>query len=269
MEDEKQPDHSVDHSTDQDHSNMPFKPAANPFENSAETPPETPPAQPVQPQPVAPPPQQPEEPKKKSGLNYLGFGNKKDKPRAYVPQTTEAVINGRPTILVGHVPEQENGVQQQPTIPEEVLFSWRAPEFVYTKKPAGWYIGLGAIVLVLVGLAVWAQQWIAIVLLLVMGVGVAIWANRKPRELEYKLSNYGVYVDQKRYLFENFRGFYTFMDYNQKTLDLIPGKNIGTLVSLPLVGMESEVVEETIARMVPKIDHHEDAIDKLFRKLRF
>lgn len=273
MKDDYKSHQHVDHSTDHDQPNMPFKPAANPFETQAETsvnPEPDAPMEPVTPveQPIAPQPPQPTpEPEKKSGL--LGFGKKKQKPEAPRPQTTEAIINGRHVILVGRTEEQEKNNKPPTDAPEDILFSWRAPEFAFTKKPAGWYAGLVVIALVLAGLAVWAQQWTAIVLVLIMGVGVGIWANRRPRELEYKLSNYGVYVENKKYYFDAFRGYYTIMDYNQKTLELVPGKKLGTLVSIPLVGMESEVVEQVIAQMIPKTEHSEDAIDKLFRTLRF
>lgn len=275
MEDNNKSHQHVDHSTEHDQPNMPFKPAANPFETQAETQVDPKPDAPIEQsafmeQPVAPqqqPPQPTPEPEKKSGI--LGFGKKKQKIEAPRPKTTEAIINGRHVILVGRTEEQEQQNKQPADIPEEILFSWRAPEFAFTKKPAGWYAGLVVIVLVLAGLAVWAQQWTAIVLVLIMGVGVGIWANRRPRELEYRLSNYGVYVENKKYYFDAFRGYYTIMDYNQKTLELIPGKKLGTLVSVPLVGTESETVEQVIAQMVPQTEHSEDAIDRLFRTLRF
>jgi hypothetical protein len=59
------------------------------------------------------------------------------------------------------------------------------------------------------------------------------------------------------------------MDYNQPTLDLVPSKRFGTLVSLPLATQDANEIEATLSQMVPVIEHKEDIADKIFRRLRF
>ncbi len=158
--------------------------------------------------------------------------------------------------------------------PEEILYEWQAPEFAYTHKPAGWY---AAVVAFFAGLMVLAfffvgsdiQKWTTIGLLAVMAVAISIWANRKPAVLQYRITTYGLEVGKRKHLFDDFRAFYEYMDYNQPSIDLVPGKRFGTLVSLPLATNEADQIEETISHMIPKIEHSEDIIDKLFRRLRF
>ena len=158
--------------------------------------------------------------------------------------------------------------------PEETLYEWQAPEFVYTHKPAGWYVAVIAFFAALMVLASFfvdgdIQKWITIGLLGVMAVAISIWANRKPVVLQYRITTYGLEVGNKKHLFDDFRVFYEYMDYNQPSIDLVPGKRFGTLVSLPLATSEADQIEETISHMIPKIEHSEDVIDKLFRRLRF
>jgi hypothetical protein len=102
-----------------------------------------------------------------------------------------------------------------------------------------------------------------------MAIALGVWANRKPHILEYGVSNYGIYVNNKKYLFDDFRGFYDYMDYNQKTLDLIPSKKIGTLVSMPLATPDADAVIDTLSKRIPKIEHEDNPFDELVRKLRF
>lgn len=185
--------------------------------------------------------------------------------------TKDVQVGHKETTLVGEKAENKKDAEktQASKVPEEILFQWQAPEFSYTNKPFGWFIGVFVVFGILIGLAVWLQQWVSIVLLAVMAVAISVWANRKPKTLIYKITNYGVVVESKKYLFDDFRAFYEYSDYNQPTIDLVPVKRFGTLVSLPLATPDAEEVKETIAHMVPKIDHHEDIADKLFRRLRF
>lgn len=169
--------------------------------------------------------------------------------------------------------QSDNDIPEQKE-PEEILYEWQAPEFAYTHKPAGWYAAVvaffaGLIVLAFFFVAGDIQKWTTIGLLAVMAVAVSIWANRKPAVLQYRITTYGLEVGKRKHLFDDFRAFYEYMDYNQPSIDLVPGKRFGTLVSLPLATNEADQIEETISHMIPKIEHSEDIIDKLFRRLRF
>lgn len=210
-------------------------------------------------------------PKKEGFAAKLGLG-KKDENKPLV-ENTSVSVGEKSTTLVGSTSKTKGGHQaedeQAPQIPEETLFEWQAPEFAYTQKPVGWFIGMVVIFLVFGGLAAWFQQWLTIALLFIMTISIGVWANRKPRVLPYRITNYGIVVDKRKFLFDDFRAFYEYMDYNQPSIDLVPGKRFGTLVSLPLATPDADAIEETIAHMVPKVEHNEDVIDKLFRRLRF
>ncbi len=209
------------------------------------------------------------QPEKKTSLvSKLGLGKKDDTP---LPENTSVSIGDKSTTLVGTKTSKGGNHTEEDAhkVPEEVLFVWQAPEFAFTNKPIGWFIGLVVVFLMLGGIAAWFQQWITIGLLAVMTIAVGVWANRKPRVLPYQITNYGIIVDKRKYLFDDFRAYYEYMDYNQPSIDLIPGKRFGTLVSLPLATPDADAIEQTIGHMIPKTEHKEDMIDKLFRRLRF
>ncbi len=210
------------------------------------------------------------QPEKKNGLvARLGLSSKEEAP---LPQNTTVSIGDKSTTLVGATTASKGGHQaeeEEQKVPEEVLYEWQAPEFSFTQKPIGWFIGMVGVFIALAALAAWFQQWLTIGLLAVMTVSIGVWANRRPRVLIYRITNYGIIIDKKKYLFDDFRAYYEYMDYNQPSIDLVPGKRFGTLVSLPLATPEADNIEQTIAHMVPKMEHNEDMIDKLFRRLRF
>ena len=173
---------------------------------------------------------------------YLGIGAKKKEPRVDKPKSNVA---------------------------EVVLLQWNAPEFVQTHKPAGWYILFGLFFLVLIALAIFTKQYITVGLFMVMAIAVLVYANREPRILSYKISNYGISVGDKKYVFDDFDSYYEANDYGQTVVELVPNKRFGTLVSLPPAEHHLQEVEDTLGKMLPKVDNKEDIVDKIFRKLRF
>lgn len=218
-------------------------------------------------------------PAKNPFMSALGLGTKKETDnQPAVPQNKEVVVGNKATTLMGNTAEQKAGNLDIPEpenkVPEEILYQWQAPEFSYTHKPTGWYLAIFAF---FIGLCVLAfffissdiQKYITIGLLVVMAIATSVWAVRKPKVLSYTVTNYGVVVDNKHYSFDDFRAFYQYMDYNQLSIDLVPGKRFGTLVSVPLATPESDEILETISHMIPEIQHSEDVMDRIVRRLRF
>lgn len=207
------------------------------------------------------------------GRSFRSFvGGDKNNSGEELQESTEVNIANRQATLVGKTAQSKGdhtAEDKQKSVPEEVIFSWQAPEFVYTQKPFMWFVAIMAFFVVLAGLAIFLGQWIGAVLSVVMGIALSVWANRKPKIFSYAITNYGVVVSDKNYKYDDFRSFYEYMDYNQRTIDLVPAKRFGTLVSLPLATPEADDIEKIIAQMIPKVDHNEDIVDKIFRRLRF
>ena len=199
-------------------------------------------------QPVKGPRQQPvQQPEKKQRRFAAAFG-------ALVGPDKEQVISH---------PDEE------PAEPEVSLLQWRAPEFAYTKKPVGWFVALGVLFAGLVALAIYTQQWLTIGLLAVMAIAVAVYANREPRELDYEITNYGIKINDKDYDFDKFRSYYEMDDYGHKYIDFVPVKRFDLLVSIPVPPELEDDIEDLMNQVLPKTETRNDAIDKLFRFLRF
>ena len=253
-----------------------FKPAPNPFEKSTTAPVETTssaqeetqvPPEPEQDLPVTAPGAQNdielvgkradekpesgqlEQPKKRSAVAAV-FSPFSKKPEPTDTKTKHKNLN-------------------KEKVPEQTLMSWQAPEFVQTHKPAGWYLGFGAFFLVLILLALFTRQYLTVGLFAIMGVVLVIYANRTPRILKYQVTNYGVVLGEKKYLFDDFGSYYETSDYGQPVLELVPNKRFGTLVSLPPAQNQVDELEKTLSQMLPKVDNRDDVADKIFRALRF
>lgn len=158
--------------------------------------------------------------------------------------------------------------EEDPTA-ETTLMSWNAPEFTFTNKPSGWYFLLALFFLVLIGLAIYTKQYFTIALLVLMNIALVIYARRKPRTLNYTITTHGVHVGDKAYAFDSFSSFYEISDYGQRVLELVPAKQFGTLVSLPVADDQENTAEELLGSVLPKVPARNDMIDRLLRTLRF
>lgn len=240
---------------DQSAHNSGFQPAPNPFEKSTDQPHVD----------VA------SEPPLHDGVEMVGK-RADEKPAAQTesgePKKKRSVFS----MVFGSSKKPEESKQPQhhdPKVPEQTLLSWQAPEFVQTHKPMGWYVGIVVFFLLLIVIAIFTRQYITVGLFALMGVVLVMVSNRPPRVLEYSISNYGVMVGEKKYMFDDFSSYYEISDYGQPVLELVPNKRFGTLVSMPPKPNEVDMVEKTLGQMLPKTESHQDYVDKLFRYLRF
>lgn len=152
---------------------------------------------------------------------------------------------------------------------EATLLTWNAPEFTFVNKPGGWFAILALFFVIMIAIAVWTKQWLSIGLFALMGVALGIYANRKPRTLNYTITTHGVYVGDKAYPFDSFSAFYEVSDYGQRVFELVPAKRFGTLISLPVSEDHEDSLESLIGTVLPKTPARNDVIDRFFRYLRF
>lgn len=166
-------------------------------------------------------------------------------------------------------PDEEDDYDAESATAETTLKSWNAPEFTFTNKPVGWYALLALFFIAMIGLAIFTKKYLTIGLLVLMCVALVIYAQRKPRTLNYTITTHGVYVGEKSYHFDSFSSFYEISDYGQRVFELVPSKQFGTLVSLPIQEGEERSIEDLLGSVLPKVPPRNDLIDRLLRAMRF
>lgn len=156
-----------------------------------------------------------------------------------------------------------------PPVPEKLVLSWNAPEFIYTQKPMGWYALLALFFLALIVIAVFTKQWLSIAVFAVMGVAVAVYASRHPRMLNYALTDRGLHIGDKKYLFDQFSAYFEADDYGQLVFDLVPTKRFVPLVSLPAPAEFQDQIEQNLSDVLPKSPPRNGVAERVSKALRF
>jgi len=186
-----------------------------------------------------------------------------EKPQNYwhPDQQQEAEKNDTPAFSSAEQPQEltEGG--------DEV--SWRASEYIHHDKGVLWYVVLGLVTIAGTGLAVFLQQWIFAALVLAMGVAIGVYASRPPREVEYRITEEGIYVADRLFPYINFRSFGVEADGAFYSLQLRPTKRFMPGLTIYFAEDDGEDIVDVLSEYLPMEELKPDMVDMFMRWLRF
>lgn len=152
----------------------------------------------------------------------------------------------------------------------EAHISWTASEFIAYQKSAGWYIsifigliGLMAVIYLL------TRDLISSGATLIIGLLFIVYASRKPRVLNYAISDDGIQIGEKLYAFATLRSFAVIDEGTMHSIDLLPLQRFMPAVSMYFDPQDEEVIVQTLGSFLPKEERKQPMIDKLMHRIRF
>lgn len=151
----------------------------------------------------------------------------------------------------------------------EEPISWEASEYVHHTKGVGWYFGLGAVVTVLLVMAAVLHSWLGIGVFLVMGVAIAVYAQKPPRILTYQLDGLNVTIDGKSYPYSTFRSYGVLSDTEWHAIDLEPTQRFMPRLTVLFGDDDFDLIVDHLSLHLPRMDRQPDVIERISRYLRF
>lgn len=161
--------------------------------------------------------------------------------------------------------EEENLAE----LSDEPAFQWQASEYVQHNKGMGWYFGLGGIVLTLLAVAIFTQQWLSIAVFLVMAAAVVVYAHKPPRILLYQLDSNGIIIEGKSYAYSQFRSFGVLPDLSWHTIDLEPTQRFMPRLTIIFDEEDFDSIVDHLSLHLPRVDRQPDLVERLTRYTRF
>lgn len=159
---------------------------------------------------------------------------------------------------------------QQPVQTSQSGVDWTASEFISHDKSGGWYalLSLGAIaaavaVFLLTGDKV--STGIVVIVAILFGISAA----RKPRELQYKIDDQGLYVDQKFYAYSDFRSFAIVQEEAVESIWLMPLKRFRPPLSIYFDPNDGRKIVDVLSQILPIENRELDMVDRMMHRLRF
>lgn len=183
-----------------------------------------------------------------------------DSPDKDVPKANENVAS-----------EVEDAVVNDDSSSEadEVLVRWSAPEYTHSVTSPLWFMVLGVVTLGLMAVAYFLMNSLTFTILLpVMAVALVIYVRRPAAYVDYAVSRKGVHVNDKLYLYADFRSFGVLSHNNQHSILLVPRKRFQLGQTLNFPEDVGEGLVDMLAARLPMQEVSPDLVDRLLAKLR-
>lgn len=191
----------------------------------------------------------------------------------YTPSKNSPAPNqqNNPQQLLASDSSDKSQLIEMPDADTQTLVSWTASEFIAYQKDAKWYISAFIVLVVLVGLSylITSGDLISVfVIMVVSGLFISL-ASRKPRTLNYAITNKGIQVGEKLYNYSTIRSFSIMEIDNIQFIDLMPLQRFKPALSIFFDPKDETAIVQAIGEYLPKETRKQEAIDKLMHKIRF
>jgi hypothetical protein len=157
--------------------------------------------------------------------------------------------------------EQEKEVQPEK---ETTLLAWKSPEFVTYNRTWQWYLIAGILFFIVFAYSIYKLDWFIAILTVFTGTALFLATKRQSKEVEYKITQLGFYVDNVMYPFNELHSFWMLLNSNQRVLNIIFRKKY--LPALPVLFYDVDPVKlrTVLTKYLPE---QEERIESLSEKL--
>ena len=152
--------------------------------------------------------------------------------------------------------------------PEDDDIEWTSSEFVSSDKGILWYLYLAIITIAIMVFAyLIMHDIVAVVSLGIIALIFGYLGKRKPRTMSYRISNDGVFVSEKLYLYSDFKSFGILREGAFSSLVLAPSKRFMPPLSIYYPPEQEKVITDQIGKYLPFAPVRTDLLDSAMRKV--
>lgn len=164
-----------------------------------------------------------------------------------------------------------NGQQSPaPTTNSIKNVEWTASEYVEHEKGNMWFVQFGLASIGIIGVTFFVtRDYISIVVLSVLAVGIGYFAGRKPETLSYKLDPQGIHIGPKLYPVSMFKSFAIVEEGAISSIALLPLKRFMPAITVYFAPDDEKKIVDALGAMLPQEERQQDKVDKLMHKIRF
>lgn len=152
---------------------------------------------------------------------------------------------------------------------QKIIYSWNAPEFTYQPKGSGWLIGLFTITSVIIVFSLIMRNFFFSFLVLIAAFLVYIQAHKRPRRINFSITETGIGADGRFYPYKSIVSFWIFEEPELNCLSLETKIFLQPRISIPLGQEKPEQIKNLISKFIKEKKQEEHFSDLLARKLKF
>lgn len=154
---------------------------------------------------------------------------------------------------------------------ETIEFSWNTFEYEHREKSTDWYWALGILVVVGAAIAFISKNFLFGFLILMGGILIGLFANKKNDPLSVEVSMRGVTINDRPVNFADIKAFWMYRNpFGIRKLVLKTNRNLAPMVSLPIPDdMRAADLHEFLLQHIPEQELQESFVDLLLERIGF
>lgn len=139
---------------------------------------------------------------------------------------------------------------------EQLIMTWRAPEFRHYPKNVAWYTTLFIVAFFIIGfLAVVQKDIFGAVSIFILTIFVVIFSGQKPRDVQVAITDKGISLDETYIPHSTIRHYWVVDNEKHQTLNLETTSYLNRIIIIQLDGIDPNEVRDMLGQLVP---HHPD-----------
>lgn len=162
----------------------------------------------------------------------------------------------------------ENQINENNNVHNQVLLSWKAPEFINHQRSTTWFLVAGGLLTFLIAYALITQSaTMAIVFIVLAGV-YYLTHNQEPKIIDVKITELGLLVDQKFYPYHMINSFWmVYQPPYVQTINLRLGTKMSSKVTIQLDRQNPVEVRKLLSKEIPEIEGQDETLADIFIRL--
>jgi len=146
---------------------------------------------------------------------------------------------------------------------------WTAPEYKHEDKSMDFLWAIGVVTIVVFGLAIWKQNYLFSIFILISGASLVLFSVRRPQDITYKIETGGLTLGKDYYEWKKIKGFHVKKKEDAAVLLIEIDKYMLPVYTLPLPIELIQNTKESLAKIIPDIELEESKSMKFMEKLGF
>ena len=148
---------------------------------------------------------------------------------------------------------------------------WLAPEYVHKERSNDWFWALGLITIIVCGIAIWLQNYIFAIFLLISGCCLIMFTLRHPQDVTYIIETKGLTMGRDLYTWKNLKSFNVKNNETDSFAKLLieTSKYMLPIYTIPFPKEIETQIKETLLKVLPRSEIDESKSMVFMEKLGF
>lgn len=144
------------------------------------------------------------------------------------------------------------------------VIEWQAPEYTFYPKDLNWYWGVGIVTVVLALMALFAMNFLLVVLIAVAGFSVMMYGERQPDVVKFAVTHRGVRFHTRVFPYDQLKSFWIIETEHHRKLIVESDRAVLPHIVLPLADhVNAENLRQHLAHFLPEVRQEESLADLL------